>query len=49
VDSDGCCKATLNQELRVQEWDQKDSVKEQALASLKKVMEFKQAQFDHTR
>lgn len=49
VDSDGCCKSTLNQELHVQDWDQKDSVKDQALVGLKKVMDFKQAQFDKTR
>jgi len=33
----------------VQEWDQKDVVKDQALACLKKVMDFKQVQFDKTR
>jgi len=39
----------LNQELNVQEWDQKDAVKEQALNALKKVMSFKQVQFDAQR
>jgi hypothetical protein len=33
----------------VPEWGEKDTVKEQALAALKKVMNFKQMQFDSQR
>lgn len=45
----GECKVTLNQEVCAQDWTDKDQVKEQVLASLKKVMAFKQEQFDTQR
>ena len=45
----GECKVTLNQEVCAQDWADKDQVKEQVLASLKKVMAFKQEQFDTQR
>ena len=40
---------TLNQEIKVAEWTDKDAIKEKALEALKKVMEFKQSQFDAQR
>lgn len=43
VDPQGCCKVTLNQEVNSAEWDNKDLVKENAIACVKKVMAFKQA------
>ena len=50
-DSQGVCKVTLNQDLSVpgEEWSEKEAVKEATLNSLKRVMAFKQTQFDSQR
>lgn len=49
MDTNGACRVTLNQEISAAEWDKKDLVKEQAIARVKRVMAFKQTEFDVQR
>lgn len=49
VDQTQKCVVTLNQSVVASDWKQKDQVKDQALSCLKKIVDFKQMQFDMQR